>query len=238
MSSSEPLPGVHPSPNIQATPELYKLENRAADPDGLVEAAMRAVQDWAGRDVVDVGCGTGFHLPRFAATARSVVGVEPHATTRERALRRCASLGLANVSVASGSAELLPLRDDSADVVHARFAYFFGPGSEPGIAECARVLRRGGVLFVVDNDLRGGTFASWLARSPWAPPHSADEVQSFWSAQGFARVSVASRWEFATREDFAAVIGIEFPPALAAEIVAVHPGTVVDYRYALYWKRF
>ena len=25
--------------------------------------------DWSGRDVLDIGCGTGFHLPRFAATA-------------------------------------------------------------------------------------------------------------------------------------------------------------------------
>jgi len=35
--------------------------------------------------------------------------------------------------------------------------------------------------FVVDNDLRHGTFAGWLARSSWAPPYSADEVEGFWA---------------------------------------------------------
>ncbi len=238
MPESEPLPGVHPAPNIQETPDVYEVENRAADPEGRLEAAMRAVRDWAGLDVVDLGCGTGFHLPRFAATARRVVGVEPHGATRRRAQRRCAALGLRNVSVLRGSAERMPLEDASVDIVQARFAYFFGPGCEAGIAECARVLRRGGVLFVVDNDLRGGTFASWLARSTWAPVHSAAVVENFWRRQGFERVSVPSRWQFGSRPDFEAVVRIEFPPELAAAIIAEHDGLAVECRYALYWRRF
>ena len=67
-----------PSPNIWHTPGLYELENRAADPHGRIEAAMREVADWSGRAFLDIGCGTGFHLPLWAASAASVVGVEPH----------------------------------------------------------------------------------------------------------------------------------------------------------------
>ena len=66
------------SPNIWESPEVYELENLAVDRTGVIEAAMREIDDWAGRDVLDIGCGTGFHLPGFAATARTVVGVEPH----------------------------------------------------------------------------------------------------------------------------------------------------------------
>ena len=86
-----------PSPNIWHHPETYELENRAADPGRLIEAAMRSVADWAGRDLLDLGCGTGFHLPRWAATARRVVGVEPHLDLAALARRR--TRALANVSV-------------------------------------------------------------------------------------------------------------------------------------------
>jgi len=99
------------------------------------------------------------------------------------------------------------------------------------------VLRPGGAMFVVDNDLRGGTFASWLARSPWAPPHSAQDVEAFWHAQGFTRVPVPSRWEFGSRQDVEAVLRIEFPPELADALAAEHHGLTVEYNYALYWRR-
>jgi predicted RNA methylase len=39
---------------------------------------MASIADWSSRDVLDLGCGSGFHLPRFATTARHVLGVEPH----------------------------------------------------------------------------------------------------------------------------------------------------------------
>ena len=67
-----------PSPNIWHHPATYEIENRAVDPLGRVEAAMGSVASWDGARLLDVGCGTGFHLPRLASTATSVIGVEPH----------------------------------------------------------------------------------------------------------------------------------------------------------------
>ena len=64
------LPGVHESPNIQVDPDGYEIENRAADPGNRIEAAMRAIAGWDGRDVLDLGAGTGYHIPGFAAGAR------------------------------------------------------------------------------------------------------------------------------------------------------------------------
>lgn len=37
------LPGIHIAPNIQGAPDVYEIENLAADPDGHIEAAMRAI---------------------------------------------------------------------------------------------------------------------------------------------------------------------------------------------------
>ena len=65
-----PLPGSVPSPNIWHHPETYELENRSVDPDGRHrgrDPRGPGGSGWAGRDVLDLGCGTGFHLPRWAA---------------------------------------------------------------------------------------------------------------------------------------------------------------------------
>ena len=100
-----------PSPNIWDDPDLYETENLGVDRAGVIEAAMRGIQDWRGLDVLDLGCGTGFHLPRFAETARSVVGVEPHPPLVERARARVAGLaGLAGLA----TAPVLPRRPASS----------------------------------------------------------------------------------------------------------------------------
>lgn len=85
-------PGVLASPNIWNWPEVYERENRAVDADGVLWAALADRVDWYGADIVDVGCGDAFHLPRFAARAHTVVGVEPHPPLVIRARRRVRDL--------------------------------------------------------------------------------------------------------------------------------------------------
>lgn len=221
-----------PSPNIWHSPAVYELENRAADPDGVIEKAMRSIRDWAGATVLDLGCGTGFHLPRFAATAGTVIGVEPHHELAAAARRRTVALG--NVSVREGAAQRLPVADASIDVMHARWAYFFGPGCEPGLAELDRVMRRGGVGFVIDNDATRSTFGGWFRQA--FPSYDARTVERFWSSHGWQRTALDMGWRFDRREDFEAVVRIEFEPALADAIITSHPGLEVDYAINL-WSR-
>ncbi len=234
MSAPASPVGVRPSPNIWQHPAVYELENHAFDPDGLVERAMREVRDWAGGDVLDIGCGSGFHLPRWARTARSVTGVEPHAGLAATALRR--TRRLPTVTVREGTAQALPLADHSVDVAHARWAYFFGPGCEPGLAELARVVRRGGAAFVIDNDATRSTFGRWFRRG--YPDVDPDAVARFWSLHGWQRTPILTRWSFAQRADFESVVAIEFDPATAAAVIAEHQGTEVDYAVNLWWRRF
>lgn len=196
---------------------------------------MRERADWAGRDVLDVGCGTGFHLPTFAGTARSVVGVEPNDALAAIARRRVRRLP--TVSVLTGVAGRLPLPDASVDVVHARWAYFFGPGSEPGLAELDRVVRRGGTAFVIDNDPERSTFGDWFRRGfPEVDPQA---VERFWSLHGWSRERIGIAWTFDSREDFEAVVRIELPTAVAEQVLAEHPeATGVDYAVNLWWRGF
>ena len=224
--------GAVPSPNIWHHTATYELENRAADPEGHLESAMRRLATWTGRTFLDLGCGTGFHLPRWAADAATVVGVEPHPDLAALAARRTRRLG--NVTVHRGTAQAIPLPDASVDVVQARWAYFFGPGCEPGLAELDRVVRRGGTAFVIDNDARRSTFGGWFRRGyPGVDP---DEVERFWSRHGWRRTPVDIRWSFAHRADLEAVVRIEFDQATADAVLGEHQGTEVDYAVNL-WSR-
>jgi ubiquinone/menaquinone biosynthesis C-methylase UbiE len=227
-----------PSPNIWQHPATYELENRAVDPEGRLEAAMAAElggSGWAGRAVLDVGCGTGFHLPRFAATAATVTGVEPHPDLAALARRR--TRRLPHVTVLDGTAQAIPVPDASVDVAHARWAYFFGPGCEPGLAELDRVVRRGGTAFVIDNDPTRSTFGRWFRRGyPHLP--APEVVERFWSTHGWTRVPVDIRWSFSSRADLESVVRIELTREVADEVLAGHEGTEVDYAVNLWWRRF
>jgi ubiquinone/menaquinone biosynthesis C-methylase UbiE len=195
---------------------------------------MRARADWAGRVVLDLGCGTGFHLPRFAETAAHVYGVEPHPGLLRLAARR--TRALSNVSLLAGTAQEVALPDASVDVAHARWAYFFGPGSEPGLAELDRVVRRGGTAFVIDNDATRSTFGAWFRRG--YPQVDPDAVERFWAGHGWTRTSLDLDWRFGTRADLEAVVRIEFAPEVADAVLAEHDGKSVDYAVNLWSKDF
>jgi SAM-dependent methyltransferase len=232
-----PLPGSTPSPNIWHHPQTYEVENHAADPDGAVERAMRSVASWAGRDFLDLGCGTGFHLPRWAADAATVAGVEPHPGLAAVAARRTARLG--NVTVRVGTAQQIPLPVASVDVVQARFAYFFGPGCEPGLAELDRVVRRGGTAFVVDNDPTRSTWGRWFRRG--YPTVDADEVGAFWSRHGWRRDPVDIVWRFGSRADLEAVVRIELPSDVVEEVLREHrpeDGLEIDCAVNVWWRHY
>jgi SAM-dependent methyltransferase len=237
MADRSEFPDWQFAPNIGGSPGIYEIENEALDRGGHVLDAMRALAPWAGRTLVDLGCGTGFWLPRYATEAGQVLGIEPDSLLRDRAAER--TQGLASVSVLAGSAEHLGLPPRSVDVVHARFAYFFPPNGDAGLAEVLRALRPGGALVVVDNDYRWGEFATLLAAA--APPDGQSSRQragltdAWWRDRGAVRREVRSSWTFRRPEDLAAVLRIEFPPAVADGWLNRNPAaTGLTYGYVLF----
>jgi len=233
--AQQPSRRIRRSPNIWDNPATYEIENLGVDRAGVIAAAMRERADWTGRTVLDIGCGTGFHLPWFAQTAAQVHGVEPHPPLAAIARRR--TRRMTHVTVHEAGAAELPMADASVDVAHARWAYFFGPGCEPGLAELARVMRPGCTAFVIDNDPTTSTFGDWFRRG--FPDLDPGVVERFWTERGWSREQLGIRWDFETRDDFEAVVRIELPTLVAEEVLTEHPdATGVDYAVNLWWCRF
>ena len=222
------------APNIHHHPDIYERENEALLRDGRLDEALRTVCDWAGRDLLDVGCGTGFWLPIYAEDARRVVGVEPDPGLLEQAQRRVSSQ--ANIEARRGSAEHLPLPEASVDVVHARFAYFFGEGAEAGLEEVRRVLRPGGVFVAIDNSWRGGAFAELLERATTGNGAiDPQATEAWWRAQGAERIEVPGGWRCETAEELEQILRIEFGQEVVDGFFATRPlRASLSYHFALY----
>jgi SAM-dependent methyltransferase len=225
-----PEPAI-PSPNIWNWPDVYEQENRAQDADGAVWAALRETVPWAGADVLDVGCGDGFHLPVFAAEAASVTGAEPYAPLVERARQRMGE----RATVLLAGATALPLPDASVDLVHARTAYFFGPGCEPGLEEAQRVLRPGGAIAIVDLDATVAPYGDWMRAD--MPRYHPARVEEFFARAGFSMLRVPTVWRFPDRATLEAVLRIEFSRAVAARAIAETAGLTLPVGYRLHVRR-
>jgi SAM-dependent methyltransferase len=219
---------VIPSPNLWHWPEVYAQENAAQDVDGAIWDALREAAPWAGADVLDVGCGDGFHLPIFARDAASVIGVEPHPPVVERARAR-------GFRVLQAGAEALPLPDRSVDLVHARTAYFFGAGCEAGLAEAERVLRPGGALAIVDLDATAEPYGGWMRAD--IPHYDPVGAERFFARRGFSTRRIATRWVFPDRATCEAVLRIEFSRAVADRALVAVPGTEIPVGYRLHVRR-
>lgn len=111
----------------------------------------------AGASVVDVGCGPGVLARGLRAAGADAWGVECSPTLLERA--RAADPGHADQYV-EGVGQALPLADAAFDAVVYSYSLHHVPAAAMGAAldEAHRVLRPGGVLYVVEPEAAGPSF--------------------------------------------------------------------------------
>ena len=228
--------------------ETYDLENRIADPERRIEQFIESVASLDGKVVADIGAGGGYHACRFAEIAAHVYAVEPAPKMLAQCHLRLASQQASNVSVLAANAENIPLRDECVDVVHSRFAYFFGPerpatgarSCVPGIYEATRILRPDGHFFIVDNCLVSGDFARILSGYGYSRGHAErmqQENDDFYASQGFRYTTVESKWAAHDRASLRRVMAMEFGAESVDAIMRELPGSRLSYHYRLYYLR-
>src|SRR5581483_11479518 len=122
----------------------YEAQRRPSDPHGYhamiddLEVAITA-RYARGKDLLEVGCGTGLLLERFAAFARSAKGID----LSPRMLDRAKARGL---DVREGSATDLPFDDGMFDVTVSFKVLAHVDDIGEALAEMARVTRPGGAI--------------------------------------------------------------------------------------------
>lgn len=102
------------------------------------------------RDVLDVGCGTGFLALLFAARGHRVTGSDLAPEMIARAEEKARAQGAA-VRFLVDDAEALTLPDTSFDLVVSRHLFWTLPHPERALAEWVRVTRPGGRIAIVDG---------------------------------------------------------------------------------------
>ncbi|MEU6072761.1 class I SAM-dependent methyltransferase [Micromonospora sp. NPDC047074] len=132
-------------------------------PDGLVAQIVSALP---GRDILNVGCGTGIEARQFQAAGCAVLGVDPDERMAEYARRT-------GVPVEASKFETWEAAGRTFDAVVAGTAWhWIDPVA--GIAKAAQVLRPGGLLAPLHHaqhtppelaEVVGGGLPAWSSRS-------------------------------------------------------------------------
>ncbi len=111
---------------------------------------------YAGRRVLDVGCGVGNDLSRFGRGGADVVGIDLAERSIELARQNFSQRGLpGEFHVMNG--ERLDIPDDSFDMVYCHTVLHFTPNPERMVREIHRVLKPGGEAILMTVNRR-----SWL----------------------------------------------------------------------------
>ena len=112
---------------------------------------------FTGQRLLEVGCGIGTDLVRFARGGARVTGVDLAQTAIDLARKNFELHDVAAEDLRVGNGEALPFPDQSFDVVYGHGVIQYTSNATALIAECHRVLKPGGTgIFMVYNRV------SWL----------------------------------------------------------------------------
>ena len=118
---------------------------------GIPEAALGVLPDVAGRDTLELGCGTAYVSSWLARRgARMVVGVDLSPRQLETARTLQQEFGL-RFPLIRAAAEHVPLRDSSFDLVISEYGAAIWCDPYLWIPEAARLLRPDGELVFLGN---------------------------------------------------------------------------------------
>lgn len=185
--------------------------------------------------VVDVGCGSGYSLPKLAQrfAPRELIGVDIDPQMLRTAGEEAARAGVA-VRLVEASSSRMPLPDNHADLLFCHQTFHHLVDQEAALAEFLRVLKPGGILLFAESTRR--YIHSWVIRALFRHPmevqRTAPEYLQMLRSAGFVvpEASISYPYLWWSRADLGVLerfFGVQ-PKAQREEtllnLVAVKPG--------------
>jgi len=169
---------------------------------GLISSAGRKravamVNHLPGKDVLEVGVGTGLALPHYDRTKR-VTGIDLSAEMLDRARNRTRKLALDHVlGLHEVDAEATGLADHSFDIAVGMFVASVVPNPRRLLAEMRRLVRSGGDILLINHFAAAKGPRWWLERAMapasralgWHPDFAMDAI---FGADDLARIETES----------------------------------------------
>lgn len=154
-----------------------------------------------GQTVLDLGAGTGIAAYAFARKGCRVIAVEPMMSEDFGALAiaRISTKERVEIDIVSAYAEQLPFRNFCFDLIYMRQALHHAQSLTGMLTECARVLRKGGLLFatrehVVSNERQLHEFLENNPIHKLYPCENAYRVSQYKSAFRQSNLKVIRVW--------------------------------------------
>lgn len=98
--------------------------------------------------ILDVACGPGALAIKLASAASCVYGIDFSASMLNIFKREVVRMGISNIFMQQGDAQILPYADNQFDAAFSMFGLMFFPDRRRGFAEMYRTLKTGGTIAV------------------------------------------------------------------------------------------
>ncbi len=146
------------------TTRLLEIAYQGAELTRRRQASFDALCPAPGETILDIGCGNGLltaELARAVGSDGYVIGIDPSADMTAAAKERCSDY--ANVEFRAGTANSLPIADESADKAVSVQVFEYIDDVDGALAETMRCIKPSGRLVI--SDLHFGSLI-WFSDEP------------------------------------------------------------------------
>ena len=159
----------------------------------MAQWALERIKIPGNGKVADLGCGGGYNIRRMlemSAKAKFIgLDIADESVKKAQKVNK-AEIGK-RVKVIKGSAEKLPFKDNSIDLITAFETVFFWKKPEKAFREIYRSLVKGGCFAVINN--YGDPNVDWEKKVPCMTRYTAEQIADMLKTTGFTDVSISKK---------------------------------------------